>query len=27
MVDSDDDPNYAVAVDYSVKTGQLAGGH
>ena len=27
MVDSDDDPNYAIAVDYSVKTGQLAGGH
>lgn len=27
IVDSDDDPNYAIAVDYSVKTGQLAGGH
>ncbi|MDA8747591.1 SulP family inorganic anion transporter [Litoreibacter sp.] len=27
MVDSDDDPNYAIAVDYSVRTGQLAGGH
>ncbi len=27
MVDSDDDPDYAIAVDYSVKTGQLAGGH
>ncbi|WP_367281151.1 SulP family inorganic anion transporter [Sneathiella sp.] len=27
MVDSDDDPNYGVAVDYSVKTGILSGGH
>ena len=27
MVDSDDDPDYALAVDYSVKTGILAGGH
>ena len=26
MVDSDDDPEYALAVDYSVKTGVL-GGH
>ena len=26
MVDSDDDPDYALAVDYSVKTGML-GGH
>jgi len=27
MVDSDDDPQYGVAVDYSVKTGVLGGGH
>ncbi len=27
MVDSDDDPSYGVAVDYSVKTGILGGGH
>jgi len=27
MVDSDDDPTYGVAVDYSVKTGILSGGH
>ncbi len=27
MVDSDDDPNYGLAVDYSVKTGILGGGH
>ncbi|MFC4273105.1 SulP family inorganic anion transporter [Sneathiella chungangensis] len=27
MIDSDDDPNYGVAVDYSVKTGILSGGH
>ena len=27
MVDSDDDPDYAVAVDYGVRTGQLGGGH
>ena len=27
MVDSDDDPEYQVAVDYDVSTGQLAGGH
>jgi len=27
MVDSDDDPQYGVAVDYAVKTGILGGGH
>ncbi|MEL6549262.1 MAG: SulP family inorganic anion transporter [Pseudomonadota bacterium] len=27
MVDSDDDPDYQVAVDYGVRTGILAGGH
>ncbi|MEX1035970.1 MAG: SulP family inorganic anion transporter [Sneathiella sp.] len=27
MVDSDDDPNYGVAVDYSVKTGIMGGSH
>ncbi|WP_425501142.1 SulP family inorganic anion transporter [Sneathiella litorea] len=27
MVDSDDDPTYGVAVNYSVKTGILSGGH
>ena len=27
MVDSDDDPNYGIAVDYSVKTGIMGGGH
>ncbi len=27
MIDSDDDPNYEIAVDYSVKTGILGGGH
>ncbi len=27
MVDSDDDPDYGVAVDYSVRTGQLGAGH
>ncbi|MCA8881212.1 MAG: SulP family inorganic anion transporter [Rhodobacteraceae bacterium] len=27
MIDSDDDPDYALAVDYSVRTGVLAGGH
>ncbi|WP_265334896.1 SulP family inorganic anion transporter [Sneathiella sp. HT1-7] len=27
MVDSDDDPNYGVAVNYSVKTGILGGNH
>ncbi len=27
MVDSDDDPHYGVAVDYSVKTGILSGSH
>ena len=27
MVDSDDDPNYAIAVDYSIKTGILGSGH
>jgi len=27
MVDSEDDPDYELAVDYSVKTGAFAGGH
>ncbi|MGB5837058.1 MAG: SulP family inorganic anion transporter [Albidovulum sp.] len=27
IVDSDDDPDYGIAVDYSVKSGALAGGH
>lgn len=27
MVDSDDDPDYGIAVDYDVKTGALGGGH
>ena len=27
MVDSDDDPDYAIAVDYDVRTGALGGGH
>ncbi|WP_197916075.1 SulP family inorganic anion transporter [Thiosulfatihalobacter marinus] len=27
MIDSDDDPDYEVAVDYSVRTGILGGGH
>lgn len=27
MVDSDDDPEYEIAVDYSVRTGLLSGGH
>ncbi|MEQ9361388.1 MAG: sodium-independent anion transporter, partial [Rhodospirillales bacterium] len=27
MLDSDDDPNYGIAVDYFVKTGSLGGGH
>jgi SulP family sulfate permease len=27
MVDSDDDPDYGLAVDYSVKTGAFGGGH
>ncbi|MEM6727440.1 MAG: SulP family inorganic anion transporter [Pseudomonadota bacterium] len=27
MVDSDDDPDYQIAVDYGVRTGILAGGH
>ena len=27
MVDSNDDPNYGLAVDYYVKTGSLGGGH
>jgi len=27
MVDSDDDPDYALAVNYSVRTGILDGGH
>ena len=27
MVDSDDDPDYGIAVDYEVKTGNLGGGH
>ncbi len=27
MVDSDDDPDYGIAVDYGVRTGQLGAGH
>ncbi|MEM1100840.1 MAG: STAS domain-containing protein, partial [Pseudomonadota bacterium] len=27
MVDSDDDPDYGLAVDYGVRTGMLSGGH
>jgi SulP family sulfate permease len=27
MVDSDDDPEYGLAVDYDFKTGTLGGGH
>ncbi len=27
MIDSDDDPNYGIAVDYSVRTGALGSGH
>ncbi|NQV48476.1 MAG: SulP family inorganic anion transporter [Rhodospirillaceae bacterium] len=27
IIDSDDDPDYGIAVDYSVKTGILGGGH
>ncbi|MDF0602392.1 SulP family inorganic anion transporter [Psychromarinibacter sp. C21-152] len=27
MVDSDDDPDYEIAVNYGVRTGQLGGGH
>ena len=27
MIDSDDDPDYGVAVDYSVRTGAFGGGH
>jgi SulP family sulfate permease len=27
MIDSDDDPSYGVAVDYSVKTGSFGSGH
>ncbi|MDD9716674.1 SulP family inorganic anion transporter [Dinoroseobacter sp. PD6] len=27
MIDSDDDPDYAIAADYQVKTGILGGGH
>ncbi len=27
MVDSDDDPSYGIAVDYSIKTGIMGGGH
>ena len=27
MIDSDDDPNYGLVVDYSIKTGILSGGH
>jgi sulfate permease, SulP family len=27
MVDSDDDPNYGLAVEYSIKTGMLTGSH
>ena len=27
MVDSDDDPEYGIAVDYAVRTGAFGGGH
>jgi SulP family sulfate permease len=27
LIDSDDDPTYAIAVDYDVKLGALGGGH
>ncbi len=27
IVDSDDDPDYGIAVEYSIRTGQLGGGH
>jgi SulP family sulfate permease len=27
MVDADDDPDYGIAVDYSIKTGSFGGGH
>jgi SulP family sulfate permease len=27
MIDSDDDPDYSLAVNYSVRTGILDGGH
>jgi SulP family sulfate permease len=27
MIDSDDDPDYQVAADYSVRTGVFGGGH
>jgi sulfate permease, SulP family len=27
MVDSEDDPDYGIAVDYEVRTGALSGGH
>ena len=27
IIDSDDDPDYGVAVDYSVKVGAMGGGH
>jgi len=27
MIDSDDDPEYQIATDYSVKTGRLGSGH
>ena len=27
MVDADDDPDYGLAVDYSVQTGKFGGGH
>jgi len=27
VVDSDDDPDYEIATDYGVRTGQLSGGH
>jgi SulP family sulfate permease len=27
IVDSDDDPDYQIAVDYGVRTGILAAGH
>jgi SulP family sulfate permease len=27
MIDSDDDPDYTLAVDYSIRTGRMGGGH
>ena len=27
MVNADDDPDYGIAVDYSIKTGSFGGGH